>query len=163
MKEIKLKIECPSCNGTGVYTGMGERDGASIVCYKCNGTGCYDYSYKYNDFVERKKRDDVKRVYLSGYGWCISPKALDLKKSEGGTIFVDFTKEGVSYAEFLDGKMPKHIKTLGCPMMADQGACHKIKGFTEKCNDLNGGWVGHIPSCKYNPNMVECWKRFEEE
>jgi len=59
--------------------------------------------------------------------------------------------------------MLKHIKTMACPMMADQGACHDIKGFTEKCDKLNNGYVGLIPSCKYNNKKKECWERFDKE
>ncbi len=157
--KIEIDIECPACKATGVYTGMGERDGAAVVCRKCNGTGKYHYSYSYECFVGRRLRDDVKRVYLSGYGFVVTSKKI---KFEGiGTI--DMNKEGVSYKEFLSGKTPKHIEKLGCPMRADQSACHKIKGFVDKCEELNGGWILNLSECKYAKNKSECWKRFHEE
>ena len=71
-------------------------------------------------------------------------------------------KEGVSYQQFLDGKMPKHIKTLECPMLADQGACHEIKGFVDECQKLHGGWIGSITSCNHYRMKSECWERFEK-
>lgn len=69
-------------------------------------------------------------------------------------------KEGVSYDDFLNGKMPNHIKQLGCPMLADQGKCHEINGFTDRCNIINGGWLSYIPDCKCK-NKMECWELFE--
>ena len=100
----------------------------------------------------------VSRVFLSGYGYCVGTKPITLDNG----VFVDFSKEGVQYEEFLNGIMPKHIKQMGCPMMADQGACHKIKGFTDKCHDLNGGYVNYIPDCKCSDKMG-CWNRFEKQ
>lgn len=156
MEEIKLKIQCKSCEGTGIYTGMGEKDGAGVICHTCDGSGCQDYSFKYKDFKGRVKCENIKRVYLRGYGYCITPKLLTFDSG----ITIDMTKEGVSYSEFLEGKLPKHIKNLVCPMSADQGACHNIKGFTDRCNLLNGSWLSYIPSCKCK-DKLRCWKVFE--
>ncbi len=75
---------------------------------------------------------------------------------------IDMDKEGVSYQEFIDGKMPEHIQALSCPMRADQVACHKVDGFVDTCNDLNGGWVTMITDCKKQCDKSECWERFYE-
>lgn len=157
MSKIELKIVCKSCGGTGIYVGMGERDGAGVICHTCDGTGCQNYTFEYTPFKKRKKREDVKRVFLGGYDYCLRTKPITLNNG----IFIDFSKEGVSYKEFLDGKIPKHIKQLACPMRADQSACHKIKGFTDKCSKLNGGWVSYIPDCKCKDKKA-CWERFEK-
>ena len=159
MKKIEMVIECQSCKGTGVYQGMAERDGAAVVCHNCNGTGAANYSFSYNEFTGRKTREGVTRVYLNSMGYCIAPHEINFSKI--GPI--DLSKEGVSYPEFLDGKMPGHIKKLGCPMRADQWACHQIKGFTDKCDELNGGWINSISDCRYYPKRDECWKRFESK
>jgi hypothetical protein len=155
--KIDLMIECQSCNGTGVYVGMAERDGAAVVCHACKGTGKYHYAFEYEPFVERKKRTDVKRVFLSGYGYCVGTKPVTLDTG----VTVNFDTEGVSYDDFLTGKTPKHIKTMGCPMIADQSACHKIKDFIDTCNKLNGGYFNMIPDCKCS-DKVKCWERFEK-
>lgn len=156
MKTIELQIECPSCNGTGVYVGVAERNGASVICTKCNGAGAYQFKYTYNDFTGLKKRDDVTRVYKSGYGYFIAPGQIKF-----GENLIDMDQEGISYSEFLDGKFPDHITSLACPMLADQGACHDIKGFVDKCNELNGGWINRIADCKNQPNKTDCWTRFK--
>ncbi len=158
MKKIEMQIECPNCGGTGLYQGMGEGNGAAVICHTCNGTAKKTFKYSYNEFTGRKIRKGVHRVYLSGMGYKIATGKLNFANGIGE---IDMDKEGVSYAEFLNGKMPEHIKRLGCPMTADQGACHEIKGFVNKCEELNGGWIGRITSCKYQPNKLECWERFK--
>jgi len=109
--------------GSGVYVGMGERGEAAVVCYNCNGSGKYNYKFEYNEFPGLKKKKNVKRVYKDGYGYVISPEVIDFK--DIGEI--DMSKEGVSYEDFVKGIKPDHIKNLACPMIADQGGCHKIK------------------------------------
>jgi hypothetical protein len=155
-KEITIEIECPSCSGTGIYMGMGEKEGASILCHTCKGTG--KSTYTYNPFTGRKIHDRASRVYLRGYGYCISTGITQFK----GVGPIDMSKEGVSYQEFLDGKMPTHIEKLACPMMTDQGACHDKKGFVNICEEKNGGWFSVLSSCKYQCKKGECWDRFHE-
>jgi hypothetical protein len=155
--KIKLKIECKSCKGTGIYVGMGERDGAGVICRTCRGTGCQDYSFEYTPFKRRHKREDIKRVFIQGYGYCIGTKPITLDNG----VYVDFSKEGVSYKEFLAGNMPKHIKHMACPMLANQSACHNIKGFVDQCERLNGGWISLISECKCKDKR-SCWDRFEK-
>jgi len=156
MPKIDIMIECPSCNGTGLYSGMAEGEGIAVICYKCKGSGKYHFVYSYNKFKGRKKKEGIKRVFLKGTQYKIGLGVINFDKV--GPI--DMDKEGVSYQEFLDGKMPEHITKLECPMLADQGACHDTPGFTEKCNELNGGWIGFLSDCKHQLKKEECWKRF---
>lgn len=158
--KIKLDIECQSCRGTGVYVGIAEKDGAAVVCYTCKGTGCEKYSFTYEPFKGRKERKGVSRVYKNTYGFCIAPKVLTLQI--GGDVQIDFSKEGVSYQEFLKGKMPEHIKTFACPMMADQSACHNKKGFVDICHEKGMSYGGFISKCSYQHNKKECWERFKK-
>ena len=158
MKRIEMDIQCPYCNGTGIYSGIGESNNVAVICNQCNGTGKYHYIYCYEEFTERKFSSGIERVYLKGYGYRIGTGKINFK--DIGEI--DMDKEGISYQEFLSGKMPTHIKKLACPMLADQAACHSIKGFTHICDELNHGWLNYIPKCKNKHNSEECWKRFEE-
>lgn len=156
MKIIDMKIECPCCVGTGVYIGIAEKDDAAVICNKCDGTGSYRFKYTYNEFTGRKRREGVKRVYKDGYGYVIATGQVTF---DGTTVNMD--KEGVSYSEFLNGKMPDHIKTIACPLQADQAACHSINGFIDKCMELHGGWIGQISECRNRDNKSDCWKRFD--
>lgn len=157
MPKVELEIQCKSCQGTGVYSGMGESRETAVICQTCSGSGKQQYSFQYEEFTGRKIKDGIKRVYKSGYGYKIGLGKINFDKI--GEI--DMDKEGVSYEEFLNGKKPGHIKQLGCPMMADQSACHKIKGFTEKCNKLHGSYLSYIPDCNNRKNKLQCWERFE--
>ncbi len=76
MKKIELDIECQSCNGTGVYRGMGERDGASVVCFTCDGTGCFKYKFEYTLFKERKI--DLNGGYINYIPDCKCPGKWDV-------------------------------------------------------------------------------------
>ena len=154
MAKKTIKIQCPSCRGTGLYQGMGERGGACVICFDCKGSG--HTTYTYNEFTGRKTFSKCKRVYKGNMGYVISD--TDVTTDDGK--FFPFSKEGVSYQDWLNGEDPKEMEFLGCPMMADQGACHKIDGFIDRCNSFNGGWISHIPSCKNVCNMAGCWQRF---
>lgn len=159
IKKIEMLIECPACEGTGVYQGMAEGPGIAVICNKCKGSGSFNYSYHYRKFTERKKQSHIERVYLSCLGYRIGLGKINFE----GVGEIDMNKEGVSYEEFLSGKMPKHIKKLACPMLANQDACHRIKGFVDECNSQNGGWISYIPNCKIYKEKEKCWKRFYDE
>jgi hypothetical protein len=59
---ISIDVECPACDGTGLYSGMGERDGAAVVCSRCSGTGMVTLSGR--RFVHRRRvKPDVRRVF----------------------------------------------------------------------------------------------------
>jgi len=151
MTKIELDIECKACGGTGIYVGLAERNGAAVVCYTCGGTGKQKYVFEYTPFTSQQFAADVKRVYASGMGYVITPDKLDFENI--GEI--DMSQEGVSYAEFREGCMPFHVEDLGCPMLADQCACHKIEGFTEQCP------MGRLlTSCEQYSDKAKCWERF---
>jgi len=52
MKEkIELDIVCQSCDGTGLYKGFAEKDGAAVVCSRCDGTGKEHYVFVYEKLL----------------------------------------------------------------------------------------------------------------
>jgi len=152
VNKIELYVKCKACKGTGVYVGMAERDGAGVICTVCDGTGCKHFEYEYELFSTREVRDDVSRVYKSGYDYVISP-TVNIND-------VEFQHEGVSYEDFKMGKKPKHIELMVCPMLADQGACHKIPNFVDTCNKNNGKFINMIVDCEHQCKKSECWERF---
>jgi hypothetical protein len=87
-----IKAVCPSCGGTGLYSGFAEKPGYPVVCLNCGGTGCMEINYE--PFIERKIKKGVKGVSLS--------KGRFILTGVGGT------GEVVSYDDFLKGKL-KHV------------------------------------------------------
>ena len=96
MEDMKIKTECGSCRGTGLYRGMAEPEGVAVVCLRCEGTGCREIEY--TPFTTRKRRGDVTTVRLSRGSFILSC-------GPGGT--------SVSYAEFQSGKMPTALACSG--------------------------------------------------
>lgn len=109
MKRI-IEIECQKCNGTGLYVGCTEKNGAAMVCPKCNGTG--KVNFEYNEFTGLKKREDVKRVFQDTLGHYHSSKdeAKLLKR-----YVLHFSKYGCTYDEWLEGKKPGYMEEIFCP------------------------------------------------
>lgn len=58
------------------------------------------------------------------------------------------------------------LRRCACPMLVDQDACRKIKGFLEECERLHGRclWGELITNCSHRKfhKHDECWKRFDE-
>jgi hypothetical protein len=86
---MKFHVECSACDGTGVYVGNYEKDGASVVCNRCAGTGGIEETYTV--FTERKRHEGVKTVAFRGGFFPIRPG------DDWGEV---------TYEEFLAGKMP---------------------------------------------------------
>ena len=56
--EIRVKHQCGSCHGTGLYSGMGESERAAIVCYHCKGQGWQESVFE--PFTGRKERPSTE-------------------------------------------------------------------------------------------------------
>jgi len=85
-----IDIECESCSGTGLYSGMCEAKGIAVVCVRCDGTGCQKFSYI--PFTCRKGKRGIHTVTLS----------------RGQTMIAGCGPGGkpITYREFESGKMP---------------------------------------------------------
>ena len=91
MSQKTIEIECPSCQGTGVYRGFAEPEGVAVVCLHYEGTGAGKIVY--TPFTGRKRRTGIHTVRLSA----------------GTFIVTGVGPRGpaVTYEEFLTGKVPK--------------------------------------------------------
>ncbi len=147
-KKIELKIVCQSCNGTGLYVGMAERDGAAVICTTCKGAGCQNYKFAYEDFVQRKARNGVVRVFKTSAGYIHSGKDAN---------GVKFSQGGVSYDEWLKGQEPGPIKELYCPKQWTSQSWNS-KTCDEHCH------AGcYIPKCSYRSEMAKCWAEYDQK
>jgi hypothetical protein len=87
----KIKVECDSCGGTGLYCGICEPKGAAVVCLGCDGTGCREIQYE--PFTVRKERKGIRTVQRSRGSFIASGGCGGYGKS-------------ITYEEFRQGKMP---------------------------------------------------------
>ena len=149
-EEKQILIECPDCNGTGLYKGSCEQDGCAVVCSTCGGKGYTNF--KYHEFTGKKVREGVKRVFGKTCGYVHG--AEDCKSIDGRVLH--FSKYGCSYEDWLNGAEPKPMEELICPY------AYYNKGMgnepLEKCKKNVGGmWISE---CKHYLNKEECWKEF---
>lgn len=172
MPKFEADIQCKSCNGTGLYVGMAERDGAAVVCRSCDGTGKFHYVFEYEEFHKRSSREDVKRVYKTAAGYCISAK--DIVRKDDGRL-IEFSKYGVGYKDWLEGKKPIPDKSFFCPAQWS-GQQHKppwcgnicsIGGLLSNCPAHPGNqWVEKYKEYYPEEKIVEakstCWEWYEK-
>jgi hypothetical protein len=85
-----IKIECNACDGTGLYSGIGESKGVAVLCLNCDGTGCDILLYK--PFVKRRGRRDIKTVHVS--------RGMFVATGVGPV------SESITYAQFVKNKRP---------------------------------------------------------
>jgi hypothetical protein len=150
---IELNEKCQSCGGTGLYIGMGERDGAAVICTTCKGTGCHKFKHEYEDFTERVIHDKVARVYQANPGICIGQGRECSLRDFGG----------MSYADWLQGKpFIPGMEDRGhtCPGWFYQSADYKLKPKWDECFAALGQTFSHCPNFA---TKADCWARFDAE
>ena len=87
MTKKSIIVECPSCSGTGLYTGFMESKGEAVVFVACGGTGAKELHY--TEFTGRKRKNGISKI-----------------RAGSGTILDDSRKSTwISYAEF-EQKIP---------------------------------------------------------
>ena len=153
--EIKVQAECGSCNGTGLYVGMGERSGAAVVCVTCEGTGERTIKVSYKDFTGRKKRENVRRVYRGNPGICIG------ENKEQNLLLEDFG--GISYEDWSAGKTfppGSEDRVHTCPAWFYQSVDYDLKPDWEDCWKSFGG---SFSNCGNFPEKEKCWERWDRE
>jgi len=149
MKVIEFYQECKPCEGTGLYSGMGEGKDCGVVCHNCKGTGRYKFKHSYNEFTGRKPKD-VKHVYETNPG---------ISVGEGnGHLFRDFG--GMPYEEWQKtGQFPpkSENRMYTCPSWWYQSANYDLKPDWKECG------YGAFSNCEHFCNKHKCWDRFDAE
>ena len=64
---MRDKIECPSCSGTGLYSGFAEPQGVAVPCSQCKGKGHAMGGNKV--FTKKKKAQGIHTVWLNAGLW----------------------------------------------------------------------------------------------
>ena len=157
--EVKLKMECPDCHGSGIYVGMAEKNGCAVVCSTCKGHGFYFITHR--TFTERKIRQDIKRVFKTSCGFVHGP---DDVTTEDGTV-IKFSEGGCKYDEWLSGKEPEPVRDLYCPYLWTHQSLQSNDVnnlFACRCNTGDGVIPGRFVSkCSFWKDKAKCWDIFE--
>ena len=156
---IEGEAQCSSCEGTGLYQGMGERNGAAVICCNCDGTGKVQIKNSFKIFTEKRKKIGVKRVYVTGCGYCIG--AEDVTEPKTGRV-IHFSQAGVAYRDWVNGEKPLPIKDLHCPYMhTNQNLQSKdVNGlYKTRCRDALT--YSMISECKLFCDKEKCWEIYE--
>ena len=154
VKRIEFDQECDKCNGTGLYVGMAEHDGAAVVCYHCGGTGKYHFVHDYKEFIERKENNSVKRVYQANPGIVIGERRGVCKLEDFGGLAIEDWKIGILFTAGTEDR--NHI----CPCWFYQSADRKKKPEWEECRESLGATFSHCPRFA---KKEKCWERFDTE
>lgn len=144
---IDYVCECPTCSGTGLYVGLGERDGAAVVCYKCKGTGKQEIHLTYKDFEGRQLQQGVSRVIKVNPGICV-----------GGSDLSAFG--GMDYKDWFSGEpFPplSEMRRYTCPRWWGQCANRNNLPDWDECG------FGRFPDCKHFSTKHACWSRWDAE
>jgi len=146
MKVIEFDEKCKSCGGTGIYKGFAELGKVGVVCYRCNGSGCYHFKHEYEEFKERKKRDDIKRVVE-----CNPGIGIDDSSEFGGLTYKDWLRGD----KFIKGT---EMRKYTCPAWWYQTANYALKPRWKECMRS-----GVVASCKLFATKEKCWQRWDKE
>lgn len=146
--KIEFDEKCPSCKGTGLYVGMGERDGYAVVCHTCNGTGKHHFVHEYDEFEGRVPRKGVHTVVEVNPGICLGGEKGEL--DFGGMPFEDWDQG----KPFPPGS---EMREYTCPVWWYQSADYSKKPKWDWCN------FGRFSACNHFPHKYECWERWDRE
>jgi hypothetical protein len=148
--ELDAIVECTSCEGTGLYVGMAERDGAAVECHTCKGTGGEHVEHSYTRFTKRKARKGVTHVYRVNPGICAAPGAVP------GGVSLRVWQEDPKAAAKPGAEMRQHT----CPAWWYQSADYEKKPEWKECWDNLGR---SFSQCKHFAVKAKCWDRWDDE
>lgn len=146
-KKIEIKRECPTCSGTGLYTGVAEKEGAAVICHGCKGAGFDTFRMTYHEFTGRKKRDGVTRVYATNPGIGLKSGAVS-----GGVPVEQWERDCDS--PFAPGA---EMREETCPAWWYQSADYSKQPKWKECTH------GMFIKCPHFENKRACWERWDRE
>ncbi len=145
---IKWKEECKSCQGTGLFVGYAEKNGAAVICYKCKGTGCENFEKEFYTFISQKEKDNITHVYATNPGIRLDPETI-----EGGVTLKEWNNNASSV--FDPGN---EIRNATCPAWWYQSSNYKLKPNWKECNTVN-----RFPDCRKFNMKEKCWEKWDAE
>ena len=149
-KEIRIKHECGSCGGTGLYVGIAERNGAAVVCSRCKGEGWQESVF--HEFTGRKEKAGVRRVFETNPGIVLG-EGDGIKLSDFG---------GMPIANWIAGKpfeRGTENRAYSCPRWWMQCAGGQMQEWDECYSNIGRSFS----KCKHFCNKAACWARWDHE
>ena len=143
-----LLVRCEACQGTGLYAGMGERDGFAVVCRKCKGSG--QMLIHYLPFRGREARPGTLRVIEFNPGVVVGGRD---RERFGGILYEDWNKGGA----FPAGS---EMREFSCPAWWYQSVDCKRKPEWSGCLSIMGREFRY---CATFPDKAQCWLRWDAE
>ncbi len=155
-KYAVVLAECEQCQGTGLYQGCCERDGCAVECDACNGRGMK--RIQFTPFMGRKPKVGVTRVFKNNCAFVHS--ANDTVKQSGE--FIEFSKGGCTYDEWLNGVEPKPVEELYCPYLWTNHGLqgHDVHDLYHCLCRRKLSIGGVITDCSMWPTKATCWAIF---
>lgn len=156
-KTFEYECECESCDGTGLYVGFAERDGAAVVCSRCGGTGKQKNKIKYKTFDKKKERKGIKRVFQTNPGIGIGQghnrqTGEKYRLSDFGGMSYEDWKSGVPFRPGME------MRQFTCPAWWYQGADYKNKPEWKECI-----CCGSFSGCEKFGQKEKCWEKWDRE
>ena len=143
-----VKEQCSSCGGTGLYTGMAEKDGAAVLCKRCQGSGAY--ILEYIPFTGKKAPpSSITWVYAQ------NPSA---------TLLTPETPGGVSRNEWLENpdsalQEGREVRTAACPKW-----WYDLSSMSDKAPDWEAcKFTGPYADCPFFASKDRCWEQWDAD
>lgn len=135
---------CRSCGGSGIYVGLGERDGAGVVCHTCKG-------------VPRSAREGITRVFLYNPGILIGVDnakglTLGLKLCDFGGMPIE---DWLALRPFVVGT---EMRQFSCPAWYYQAVNEKLRPRWHEC-----AGTGTFSKCSSFGDKAQCWARWDDQ
>lgn len=169
-EDYEIKMECPYCEGTGIYQGIAEHENIGAICAGCKGNGYYILDVLEEDKPLYEDKGDIIDAGLWGIVACKEDLFKGIKKKEGIKYVIypskmriseeELKKEPVkqynyiTYEEFLSGRLPLPIEKWTCPSRFTQSGYDNKRYENGKCNMFEWG-----DNCQYLEDG-DCWKGF---
>ena len=145
---ISWTQQCADCKGIGLYQGMGEREGASVVCKSCRGTGEQHFTKEYEPFAGRRKPVGITQVYQTNPGIMLANDIVP-----GGVSIEQWLEEPDSPQQ-AGAEMREHT----CPAWWYQGANFSLQPQWSECRKSM-----KFSDCPSFAKKEKCWERWDRE
>lgn len=147
---ITVETQCGSCNGTGLYSGMGERGGLAVVCRTCKGSAKSEVTYQ--PFTGRKPpRQGVTHVISSNPGVFLN---AEIAASSAMTVH-----EWLSGKQFTDKQT--QFRSFQCPHQYTQNTVGaNIEGYVPALHCAKN-YVNTFTLCPEYERKHLCWAEFD--